>query len=266
VSGLLSLVLAIMVAVMVVGWVVQRKMNNGGWTDVFWTYGTGAACAAAALIPSGVGLVPTWRQAMVAGMVVLWALRLGTYVALRVARGPEDARYAVLRRTWGAAFQRNMFGVMIIQAPPSMLLAVSVLLAARAPSPALRPADLLGLAILLGAILGEGVADGQMKRFKADPANRGQVCDRGLWAWSRHPNYLFEFVGWLAYPVIAFDPARPWTLAALTAPVLMFVILRYGTGVPPLEAAMLNSKGDAYRRYQARVSPFLPRPPKELPA
>ncbi len=259
-------VLAAMAVVMTVGWLVQRAAGDAGWVDVFWTYGTGATCAVAALVPLAGGSVPGPRQLMVAGLVLVWSVRLGTYVAVRVAGGPEDARYAGFRRDWGRGFQARMFGVMLIQAPATAALSISILLAARNPTPGLGLADLTGLAILVGAIVGESVADGQMKRFKADPAHKGQVCDQGLWAWSRHPNYLFEFLGWLAYPVIAFRPADPWTLLALIGPALMFAILRFGTGVPPLEAAMLQSRGDAYRRYQARVSPFLPRPPKDIPA
>ena len=268
---MIVLVIAVLVAmtvVMTTGWVVQRAAGNAGWVDVFWTYGTGGACALAALVPLAGSSMPSLRQLMVAGLVLAWSLRLGTYVAVRVAKGPEDARYAGFRRDWGAGFQARMFGVMLIQAPATAALSISILLAARNPQPGLGLglADLIGLLILAGAILGEGIADGQMKRFKADPAHKGQVCDQGLWAWSRHPNYLFEFAGWLAYPVIAIRVADPWTLLALIGPLLMFAILRFGTGVPPLEAAMLASRGDAYRRYQARVSPFLPRPPKELPA
>ena len=259
-------VLAVMSVVMVTGWAVQRAANNGGWTDVFWTYGTGATCALAALAPFGGNPAPTWRQGLVAALVAIWALRLGTYVALRVAKGPEDARYADLREEWGAAFQTRMFGLLIVQAPATALLSVSVLLAARDPHPALRVVDVLGALILAGSIAGEDLADRQMKRFKGDAANKGKVCDAGLWGWSRHPNYLFEAVGWIAYPVIALDVARPWTFAAFVAPVVMFCILRFATGVPPLEAAMVRSKGEAYRRYQARVSAFLPRPPKDTSA
>ena len=180
-----------------------------------------------------------------------------------MAKGPEDARYAELRKEWGGAFQRNMFGVLIVQAPATALLSISVLLAARDPHPGLRFVDIVGVAILALAIAGEHLADRQMKAFKADEANKGKVCDAGLWAWTRHPNYLFEFVGWIAYPVIAIDVAHPWTWLSLVAPLVMFGILRFATGVPPLEAAMVKSKGDAYRRYQAQVSVFLPRPPKK---
>ena len=266
IAGLVLAVLLTMTVVMIVGWFVQRAANNGGWTDVFWTYGTGATCALAALVPfTGApfaGGQPTWRQVVVAILIAVWSLRLGTYVAVRVAGGDEDVRYATLRRDWGAKFQRNMFGVLIVQAPATALLSLSVLIAARNPAPDLRVADVAGVAVLVAAILGETLADRQMKRFKSDPANNGKICDIGLWSWSRHPNYFFEFVGWLAYPVIGIDPSRPWTFAAVIAPAVMFAILRFGTGVPPLEQAMLVSRGEAFRRYQARVSAFLPRPPK----
>ncbi len=260
---LLIVILVAMACTMTAGWFYQRRAANGGWTDVFWTYGTGATLAAAALAPMGGMGAPDARQLLVAALVALWALRLGTYVAVRVARGPEDSRYAALRQDWGRSFQARMFVLMIVQAPATALLGVSVLLAARAPGAGLGARDILGAGVLLAAILGEGLADRQMKRFKADPANRGKVCDTGLWAWSRHPNYLFEALGWIAYPVIALQPAHPWSWAAWIAPVVMGLLLRFGTGVPPLEAAQLRSKGDAYRSYQARVSAFLPRPPRK---
>ena len=259
---LVGAVLVAMLAVMAAGWVVQRVLGNAGWVDVFWTFGTGGVLALAALAPLQGRSAPDLRQGLVALLVAAWAVRLGGYVALRVAGGAEDVRYAELRSEWGDRFQPRLLGLMLVQAPASALLSVSVLLAARNPSPGLGFADLLGLMVLVAAVVGEGVADGQMKRFKADPAHKGQVCDSGLWAWSRHPNYLFEFIGWLAYPAIAFRVSDPSSLIALLAPAVMFLILRFATGVPPLEAAMVRSKGDAYRRYQARVSPFLPRPPR----
>ena len=256
-------VLLVMLAVMCAAWLTVRATDNGGWTDVFWTFGTGATLALAALTPSAVGGGASgWRHMLVAALVAAWSLRLGVYIAIRVAKGEEDVRYKTLKEEWRGGFQLKMFGLLIVQAPATAILSISVILAARAPSGTLQAQDVLGVAILVAAILGEGLADSQMKRFKADPANHGKVCDTGLWAWSRHPNYLFEALGWLAYPVIAFDPAHLGTLWALTAPVAMFLLLRYGTGVPPLEAAMVKSKGEAYRRYQTRVSPFLPRPPK----
>jgi steroid 5-alpha reductase family enzyme len=255
-------VLVFMTAVMLCAWTYGLLKHNGGWTDVFWTFGTGAALAGAALFPLAPGAAPQPRQWLVAGLVALWALRLGTYVAARVAGHPEDARYAAFRKDWGKAYGRNMLFVSLPQAPASALLALSVIVAARTPGqdPALR--DVLGVAILILAIGGEALADAQMKRFKADPANRGRVADAGLWGWSRHPNYFFEWLGWLAYPVIGLDPGRPVTWLTFTAAVVMFILLTRISGIPPLEEAQLRSKGEAYRRYQGRVSAFFPLPPK----
>lgn len=246
--------------VMAAGWFVQWRTGNGGWIDVFWTYGTGAAGVAVALLAGGGGF--TARRALVAGLVALWSLRLGTYIALRVARGGarhEDVRYTRLKQEWGRAYQSRMFGFMQIQAPISVVLCLAVLLAATRTGP-LGLGDALGALILLGCIAGEGLADQQMAAFRADPAHKGQICDTGLWGVSRHPNYLFEFLGWAAYPAIAFDPSAPWWAPALLAPLVMYALLRFGTGVPPLEQSMLESRGERFRAYQSRVPMFLPFP------
>jgi steroid 5-alpha reductase family enzyme len=255
-------VLAAMATVMVGAWAFGLARKNGGWTDVFWTFGTGVTLAAASLFPLSSGAAPQPRQWLVAGLVALWALRLGTYIGRRVGQHAEDPRYAKFRADWGADYPRNMLFVTLPQAPASALLALSVLTAARTPGAELALRDVLGVALLLIAIGGEGLADAQMKLFKADPANRGKVADVGLWGWSRHPNYFFEWLAWLAYPVIGFDPARPITGLSFVAAVVMFLLLTRVSGIPPLEAAQLKSKGDAYRAYQARVSAFFPLPPK----
>ena len=260
---LLSLaVLVFMTAVMRCAWGYGLARRNGGWTDVFWTFGTGVALASAALFPLSSGAGPQPRQWLVAGLVALWALRLGSYVAARVAGHREDARYARFRQDWGQAYGRNMLFVSLPQAPAAAVLALSVVVAARTPGPGLTLRDLLGTAILIVAIGGESLADAQMKRFKARPENGGKVADAGLWGWSRHPNYFFEWLGWLAYPVIGLNPGRPVTWLSFAAPAVMFVLLTRISGIPPLEEAQLRSKGEAYRAYQRRVSAFFPLPPK----
>jgi steroid 5-alpha reductase family enzyme len=258
--GLTLVVLVFMTGVMISAWGFGLWRRNGGWTDVFWTFGSGAALAAAALYPVD-SAGPHPRQWLVAALVAVWAIRLGSYITGRVASHGEDPRYAQFRADWGAAYPRNMLFVTLPQAPATALLALSVLTAAHAPQPGLGLRDLAGAAILAIAILGEGVADRQMQRFKANPANKGKVCDGGLWAWSRHPNYFFEWLGWLAYPAIGLDPAHPVTWLSLAAPLVMYLLLTRISGVPPLEAAMLRSRGEAYRAYQARVSAFFLLPP-----
>lgn len=252
-------VLAGMAVVMTVSWLTQRATKNGGWVDVFWTFGTGAACVAAALWPEPAA--SSARQLLVAGLAAVWALRLGGYIALRVATSSEDTRYANLREEWGVKFQANMFWLVIVQAPATAILSLSVFVAGHGGGAELGLRDALGALVLVIAIAGEGLADEQMRAFKKQ-GRHGAVMDKGLWGWSRHPNYFFEWVGWLAYPVIAFDPAVAWTWATWIAPVVMFLLLRFGTGVPTLEKTMLQSRGDKFRDYQRRVSAFFPLPPK----
>ena len=258
-----------LLATMSCAWLFQRRVGNVGWVDVFWTFGTGAAAVILSLFP--LEAAPTPRQWLVAALAAVWSLRLGSYVALRVAAAPEeDRRYADLRTQWGAAFQRRLLPFVLLQAPVALLLGLAVMLAARDPRPRLGPQDALGVLVLVAAIAGEALADEQMRRFKASGPARGAINDGGLWAWSRHPNYFFEWFGWLAYPIIASGPVissdargvywMGW--AAWGAPVLMYLVLDRGTGVPPLEAQMLKSRGDAFRAYQSRTSRFFPWPPR----
>lgn len=253
-------VLFAMAAVMVAAWAFGLWRRNGGWTDVFWTWGTGLTLATAALVPRLDSGPPEMRQLMVAAMVAIWTLRLGLFLTPRVASHPEDPRYAAFRSQWGQRYPLNMLFVTLPQAPASALLALSVILAARAPG-TIGWRDALGVAIFLGAIVGEAISDGQMKAFRAT-GQKGGVMDRGLWAWSRHPNYFFQWLGWVAYPVIALQPAWPLSWVSLAAPAVMFGLLRYVSGVPPLETAMLASRGEKFRDYQRRVSVFFPLPQK----
>lgn len=255
----LALAFAFMALTMTLAWWTVLKTRNGGWTDVFWTFGTGIAGVLVSLTP-WMGM-PGPRQWLVAALVAVWSIRLGSYIAGRVGGGHADPRYVALTEEWGSNFSRNLYGLAIVQAPATTLLCVSIAAAALRPGDALMLTDYLGALILLAGIGGEALADEQMRRFRADPSNKGKVMDRGLWGLSRHPNYFFEWVVWLAYPVIGIDLSGGWVAgwAALVAPVVMYVILRYMTGVPPLEKVMLKSRGDAYRDYQSRVGALLPR-------
>jgi steroid 5-alpha reductase family enzyme len=157
-----------------------------------------------------------------------------------------------------------MFWLVQKQALVSIPLALSVALAAWNPLPALHIQDLLGALVLVIGIVGEGVSDSQLRRFRADPANRDRVCDVGVWSWSRHPNYFFEWFGWLAYPLLAIDlgGAYPWGWIALAGPACMYWLLVHVSGIPPLEQHMLERRGEKFRGYQARTNAFFPAPPR----
>jgi len=262
---LLILLVAIgLSVVMMLAWAYQRRVNNAGWVDVFWTAGLGLAGVAMALAPIPGTSGPTERQVLIALMAAVWAIRLGSYLGIRVAHHAEDVRYNDFRRAWGADFQRRMFWFLQAQAAASIILAICILAAARHPATGIRLADWLGVAILAIAIGGEGIADSQLKQFKGNPANKGGVCNIGLWRWSRHPNYFFEWLVWVSYAVMAadFSGVYLWGWIALIGPVSMYYLLVYVSGIPPLETLMLKSRGDAYRRYQAVTSAFFPLPPR----
>lgn len=246
---ILLLAWAALAAIMAGAWVLQRALRNAGWVDAVWTLGLGATGIAVALAagPSG---------PQVAVLIGLWSLRLGGHIAARSRGAAEDARYAALRESWGERFEPRMFGFLQIQAAAAAVLQVPIALAAAAPWPP-APIALLGLSIALAGLAVEAVADAQLRAFRRR-AGHGQVCDTGLWAHSRHPNYLGEFLFWLGLALLAL-PA-PFGPLALIGPAFIYWLLVHVSGIPPLEAAMLRSRGMAYAAYQRRVPAFFPRP------
>jgi len=249
-------------AAMALAWVIQRLTGNSGWVDTIWSFATGAGGVAAALIPAA-GAIDI-RQVAVAGLIALWSGRLGLHIAGRARHGGDDPRYAAMAKQWGRLWPLYLFVFLQIQAAASLVLVLAVRLAALNPAPFPALTDMAGLILLIVAVIGEAMADSQLRRFAR--ANKGGVCDAGLWRWSRHPNYVFEWLGWCAWAVIAFDPAHPMSLAALGAPVLMYVLLVHVSGIPPLEAHMLATRGERFRAYQATTSAFFPAPRRPAPA
>jgi steroid 5-alpha reductase family enzyme len=265
------LVIAVSVAlgaIMAGAWLVWRLTQNSGWIDTTWTFGLGAVGACGALAPALHSSLVTPRQIPVAALIAVWALRLGLHIARRTSGITDDPRYGKMVRDWGADASRQMFFLVEKQALVSIPLALSIVLAAWNPLPGLRAQDYLGALVLLVAIAGEGLADAQLRRFRADPANRHRICDDGLWAWSRHPNYFFEWFGWLAYPLLAIDlgGGYPLGFVALIGPLCMYWLLVHVSGIPPLEAHMLERRGDQFRAYQRSTNAFFPAPPRRMAA
>lgn len=245
---------------MTFAWALQRRTGNSGWIDTVWSFAVGASAFALALYPAAGDGGLTARQILVASLIAIWSARLGGYIAFRSAGAAEDPRYAWLMQEWGEDGGRRLFTFLQVQAAAGLVLALSVFAAAQNDAPGLNAKDGLGALIFLAALAGAALSDDQLRRFRADPANRGKVCDAGLWAYSRHPNYFFEWLGWVAFPVIAVSTGHPWGLAALAAPALMYVLLVHVSGIPPLEAHMRRSRGAAFDAYCARVNAFFPGP------
>lgn len=244
-------------------WSIARNPGKSGWTDTIWSYAVGLGGAAAVFGLSSEA--PDGRRILVGAMIVAWSLRLGTHILRRTLKGQDDPRYAELRRQWGAQWQARLFRFLQVQALAAFLLLLPVV--AAASNPAMFPSwsDLVAIGIYLVAVVGEGAADRQLERFAAIPANRGKIMDRGLWSVSRHPNYFFEWLGWWGFVLIAIGPdfALNWRWIAVLGPALMYWLLVHASGIPPTEAHMLESRGAAFRSYQARVNAFFPGPSRD---
>ena len=242
-------------------YILARRIDNYGIVDIAWSYAFAALATFYALAGPGWPL----RRALIAALAVVWSLRLGTHLAIRVIghHPVEDGRYIQLRRDWAANFAPKMFGFFQLQAGTVVLLGAAFVLAALNPTPALHPLEYAGAALWLLAISGEALADAQLAAFKKNPAHKGQVCAVGLWHYSRHPNYFFEWLIWVAFFVFALGSPYGWI--ALIGPASILYLLLRVTGIPLTEEQSLRSRGDAYRRYQQTTSAFVPWFPKQLP-
>ena len=241
-----------MFTVMTALWLQQRRTGNSGIVDVAWSAGVGIL-AAFFCLASTEGLVA--RRWIVAALALTWAVRLSWHVWQRVRSEPEDGRYVELKRKWGERAQVKMFRFYQFQAFGAVLFALPMLLAARSAAP-LGWLDAIGVMIWVIALVGETIADRQLSTFKANPANRGQVCQTGLWRYSRHPNYFFEWLHWWSYACFALT--APWGWLAVIGPLAMLHFIVNVTGIPPTERQALRSRGEAYRQYQRSTSAFFP--------
>ena len=238
--------------------VLARRLRNYGIVDVAWSMGFAPVIIAAALLGNG---WPPRRWAF-ATLMALWSVRLGIFLAMRVARlhPTEDPRYVRLRQAWSPHADGRMLWFYEAQALLLVGLIAPFILVMRNTAAAWSALELMGAAIVLLALLGESWADWQLSRFKRDPQNAGRICAAGLWRYSRHPNYFFEWLTWVGFAVFAGATPHGWVAAACPAAMLYF-LLRV-TGIRYTEEQLLISKGEAYRAYQRRTSAFFPWPPR----
>lgn len=237
-------------------WAHQLKSRNAGLVDSVWAFCLGGLAVFYAIV----GTVPFETGLVLALLGGLWGLRLGTHLWNRNWRQPEDWRYAQLRAQWGAQADRRMFFFFQFQNLFTLLLAATAFLpVAYRVDDAPTWAVLLSLAIWVLSVLGEALADTQMEEFRRRPENRGQVCDEGLWYYSRHPNYFFECLHWLAYVPLAIG--TPWAWVSCAAPLIMAGLLLKLSGIPMLEQGLLKRK-PGYADYMARTSALIPWPPR----
>ena len=232
-------------------WLVSLRLKDASIVDIFWAPGF----AAMAWLTAAWGL----RAGLVLTLVTAWALRLGLHIYLR-HRG-EDPRYAALRARTGARWWwQSLFQVFLLQAALIWIISAPLQVAVGATAP-LSLFDYAGGAIAAIGLGIEALADFQLTRFRLVAANKGQVMDRGLWSWSRHPNYFGDASMWWGFFLIGMAAVPHWWL--IVSPVLMTVLLLRVSGITLLEATIVERR-PAYADYVRRTSAFIlwpPRPP-----
>lgn len=245
----------IVAGAMVALWLLSLRLRDASIVDIFWGIGFVSIAWITLLAAGG---APA-RARVTVGLTTLWGLRLAGYLAWRNLGKGEDPRYAAMRRHHGAAWPlRSFFIVFGLQGVLMWIVSVPVQAAVRAPSPpALGALDFAGMALVLAGTMFEGIGDLQLARFKRDPENRGRVMDRGLWRYTRHPNYFGDFLVWWGLFAIAAATGAWWTVVS---PALMSLLLLRVSGVTLLEKSLRTRPG--YEEYVRRTSAFLPWPPR----
>jgi steroid 5-alpha reductase family enzyme len=254
----LPVIIAIGLSLAMAGaWAIQRTTGLSGWIDTIWSFAVGLGGIIAAVFADG----SFDRRMTVLVLISLWALRLGSHIGSRTKGGTEDPRYAKFIEDWGDRAATRLFVFLQIQAIVAFVLVLAVHLAAGNDAAFPRLVDVVAIIIGIVAIGGEALSDAQLARFRKTPQAKTEVCEVGLWRYSRHPNYFFEWLFWCCFPLFAL--AEPiWSWLSLLAPLLMYWLLVHISGIPPLEEHMLRSRGEKFRALQRRVNAFFPGPRK----
>jgi steroid 5-alpha reductase family enzyme len=235
-------------------WLLSLILKDVSIVDIFWAPGFLFVALAA-----GWDRIGSERGALVTGLVALWAIRLGGYLWGRWRRkGHEDPRYTAMRRASPAFAYTSLVRVFWLQGALIWIISWPLQASIRSLPGDVGPLDYLGAAMALAGILIEAIADAQLTRFLADPPNQGKVMDRGVWSWSRHPNYFGNALMWWGYYVIAVSAGAWWTIFA---PVIMTFFLLRVSGVSLLERTIARRRPE-YEDYMRRTSAFVPLPPK----
>lgn len=256
-SSIYSLVLYSLIAccgIMLLVWLWAHKLKNAGVVDIFWSYNFPVIAIILFWLAPGFET----RKLLICSMVIIAGTRLGTYLAARITKHihVEEGRYQQLRKEWAPHAERKFFFFFQFQAISNVILAVPFFIITLNTSTELSPLEYAGAGLWLTSVLGEAIADAQLAAFKKNPGNKGKVCDKGLWGYSRHPNYFFQWMMWLSYFVFAL--ASPYGYLAIISPAIILYLLLKITGIPMTEEQSIRSKGDAFREYQKRVSVFVP--------
>lgn len=259
---MMPILVVINIALMLLAWGVVTFNRRAGLVDVIWSLSIALNVLIGAVV---LDMAPGPVRLFLSSASGLWFLRLSWHLFRRyMAEDNEDTRYANMRRAMGKYQHLGFLLFFLFQA--GLVLLFSYPMLKLLSIPAAQWQDSTGMWICIGgmvmllAFIGETLADQQLYRFKQRPENRGKTMDQGLWKYSRHPNYFFEWLHWFAYPIIGIATG---SYLLWIYPVLMWLFLYYITGIPFSEQQALKNRGDNYRMYQQKTSMFIPWPPKK---
>ncbi len=242
----------ILTIIFVIGWLASMKIKNASFVDAMWALSLGIPVLI--YIASHEGRSD--RKIILIAMALIWSVRLGSHLVKRIySKHPkEDKRYKEMRDKWGDNANRNFLFIFLTNAILVFLLSLPFYFSSQSDAP-LQLLEWVGLGVFIVGFIGETIADKQLANFISQSGG-GKICKIGLWNYSRHPNYFFEAVIWIA--IYLFCSAAPGGIYTIHAPIIMIFLLTKVTGIPPLERSLLKSRGDAYREYQQTTSSFIP--------
>lgn len=237
--------------VMIIVWIWAKIIKNNGVVDIFWASNFLIIAVIIWVMANGYEA----RKNIVCLLTALWSLRLSIYLLIRVGSHlkEEEGRYKQLRLEWS---ETKFFFFFQMQALSNVFLSIPFFIIALNPSPQMHISEYIGAGLWFLSIIGEGVSDYQLAAFKRNPVNKGKVCQLGLWNYSRHPNYFFQFMIWVS--VTIFAVFSPYGYLAVLCPLSIGFLILKVTGIPMTEEQALRSKGDAYKTYQKTTSAFVP--------
>jgi steroid 5-alpha reductase family enzyme len=242
---------AAVAVIMTIIWLWAKAIKNNGIVDIFWA--TNFLVIAIIIWLLADGYEP--RKNAVCLLAGLWSLRLGYYLTIRVGSHlkEEEGRYRQLRLEWN---DTKFFFFFQMQAFSNVMLSIPFILIALNKEPQMQLIEYIGAGLWFLSIIGEGLSDWQLKQFKKNPINKDKVCQKGLWNYSRHPNYFFQLMLWIS--VFIFSLASPYGLIAAICPLSIGYLIFKVTGIPMTEEQAVRSKGDLYKEYQRTTSAFVP--------
>lgn len=242
---------AVVAVIMFIIWLWALKIKNNGIVDIFWAFNFLVIAIVIWILAEG----NAERKMMVCGIASLWSLRLGIYLLIRVGSHlkVEEGRYKQLREEWN---DTKFFVFYQMQAFSNIMLSIPFFIIALNPDPHISIIECIGATLWILCIIGEGISDWQLQHFKSKAENKGKVCQYGLWNYSRHPNYFFQFSIWIA--VLIFALPSPYGWLSIICPLSIGYLIFKVTGIPMTEEQAVRSKGEAYKEYQKTTSVFVP--------